>query len=295
MSQLAIRVAEPVSRVRYGALAGALVLLLLPASARAQTPAAAAPPDPNPGALTFTGGIDFPSKYVFRGIVQETDSGLTMFPYGDLGIAFYSGDGGLKSASVNFGVWNALMTGTSGLDSDAEKLHYEEDFYATLGLGFDHGISLATTWTAYTSPNGLFGTVQELAFKVSKAHMLAPYGLIAFELDGQADGGSNEGTYLELGVGPSWSLGGGKATLAVPVKLGLSLNDYYEGVDGDETFGFFDVGALFTVPLGSPTGKYGAWNFHAGVDVFAFGDRNKALNNGDTGKAVVSFGIGVVY
>jgi hypothetical protein len=295
MSQLAIRVAEPVSRVRYGALAGALVLLLLPASARAQTPAAAAPPDPNPGALTFTGGIDFPSKYVFRGIVQETDSGLTMFPYGDLGIAFYSGDGGLKSASVNFGVWNALMTGTSGLDSDAEKLHYEEDFYATLGLGFDHGISLATTWTAYTSPNGLFGTVQELAFKVSKAHMLAPYGLIAFELDGQADGGSNEGTYLELGVGPSWSLGGGKATLAVPVKLGLSLNDYYEGVDGDETFGFFDVGALFTVPLGSPTSKYGAWNFHAGVDVFAFGDRNKALNNGDTGKAVVSFGIGVVY
>ena len=46
----------------------------------------------------------------------------------------------------------------------------------------------------------MFGTVQELVFKVSKAHMLAPYGTIAFELDGQADGGSNEGIYLELGV-----------------------------------------------------------------------------------------------
>jgi hypothetical protein len=295
MSQLAVRVAECISRVRSYALAGAIAILLLPGSANAQT--AAAPPDPNPGALTFTGGIDFPSKYVFRGIVQETDSGLTMFPYGDLGIAFYSGDGGLKSASVNVGIWNALMTGSSGLDGPFEKLHYEQDVYATLGLGFDHGISLATTWTAYTSPNGMFGTVQELAFKVSKAHMLNPYGLIAFELDGQADGGSNEGTYLELGVGPSWPLAGGKATISVPVKLGLSLNDYYEDLDGgDDTFGYLDVGALFTVPLGSPTSKYGAWSVKAGVDVFAFGDRNKDLtNNGDRGKAVVSFGIGVVY
>ena len=62
----------------------------------------------------------------------------------------------------------------------------------------------------------MFGTVQELAFKVSKSHWLSPYATIAFELDGQADGGSNEGVYLELGVGPSWSLAGGKVTLGVP-------------------------------------------------------------------------------
>ena len=36
--------------------------------------------DPNTGALTFTGGVDLPSKYVFRGLVQEADSGLTLFP-----------------------------------------------------------------------------------------------------------------------------------------------------------------------------------------------------------------------
>ena len=159
------------------ALAGAAMVLLLAASASAQTPApAAAPPDPNTGALTFTGGLDVPTKYVFRGIVQEADSKLTLFPYGDLGISFYSGEGALKSASVNFGVWNALLTGSSGLDGDTDKLHYEEDFYTTLTLGFDKGFSLATTYTAYTSPNGMFGTVQELMFKVSKAHMLAPYG-----------------------------------------------------------------------------------------------------------------------
>ena len=162
-----------------------------------------------------------------------------------------SGDGGLKSVGVNFGVWNSLQTGSSGSDGPTGKLHYEEDFYATLALGFGGGVGLATTYTSYTSPNGMFTTVKEIAFKVSKTHMLAPYGLVAFELDddGQADGGTKKGTYLELGVGPSWPLGGGKATLTVPVKIGLSLKDYYEGLDGDSKFGFFDVGALITVPL----------------------------------------------
>ncbi len=276
------------------AMASAMLILMVATVASAQTPAPA-PPDPNPGALTFTGGLDVPSKYIFRGIVQEADSKLTLFPYGDIGIAAYSGSGALKSATVNFGVWNALLTGSSGLDGPTNKLHYEEDFYATLGLGFDHGITFGTTYTAYTSPNGVFPTVQELGFKVSKTHWLNPYGIIAFELDGQADAGANKGTYLELGVGPSWPLAGGKATIAVPVKAGFSLKDYYESFDGDHKFGYLDVGGLVTLPLGSSTSRFGAWNLHGGVDVYAFGDTTKAFNAGDGGKVVVSFGIGVVY
>ena len=46
-------------------------------------------------------------------------------------------------------------------------------------------------FTAYTSPNGSFRTVKELAFKVAHASKFAPYGLVAFELSGQADGGSD--------------------------------------------------------------------------------------------------------
>jgi hypothetical protein len=114
-------------------------------------------------------------------------------------------------------------------------------------------------------------------------------------LNGQADGGSNEGVYLELGVGPSWPVAGGKVTVAVPVKLGLSLRDYYEGPDGDQKFGYFQAGGLVTVPITSATSKFGAWNIHGGVDVYAFGDTTKAFNSGDSGKVVPSFGIGVVY
>lgn len=253
------------------------------------------PPDPNPGALTVIAGLDVPSVYVFRGITQEADPELTLFPYVDLGMALYSGDGAIKSVGVNVGVWNSLQTGSSGEDGPTGKLHYEEDFYTTLSLGFGGGFSLATTYTAYTSPNGMFNTVHDIAFKVSKSAWFSPYGVIIFELDGQADGGSHEGTYLELGATPAWPLAGGKLTFSVPVKLGLSVNDYYEGPDGDSAFGYFDIGALATIPLSSSTSKLGAWNIHGGVDLYLFGDTTQFFNGGDSSKWVGLIGFGLTY
>jgi len=293
MTEISLRVFGRTARVAVAALAMAVGTAGL-ASAQSAA-AAAAPADPNPGALTFTGGVDFPSKYVFRGLVQEADSKLTLFPYGDIGIALFSGEGGIKSASVNFGVWNALMTGSSGTDGASGHSHYEEDFYTTLTLGFDKGFSLGTTYTAYTSPNLSFGTVHELAFKVAKTHFVNPYGLIAFELSGQADGGESEGTYAELGVGPAWTLAEGKAIVTVPVKFGFSLNDYYEGPEGDEKFGYFQIGGQIAAPLTSSTNKFGVWTVKGGIDIYAFGDTPKAFNNGDGSKVVATFGIGVVY
>jgi hypothetical protein len=256
---------------------------------------ASAQDDPNPGALTFTGAFDVPSVYVFRGIVQESDPKLTIFPSGDLGIAAVSGDGAVKSVGVNFGSWHSLQTGSSGIDGPTGRLHYEEDFYATLGLSFAGGVSVGTTFTAYTSPNSMFNTVKEVSLKVAKTHLLAPYGLVAFELSGAADGiDDGTGTYLELGVGPTFPIGSSKLTLTVPVKLGLSLKDYYQGSDGDQKFGFLDIGGLVTVPLGAAD-KFGSWNLHGGADVLVFGDTTKAFNNGDSSKIVGLVGVGVTY
>jgi hypothetical protein len=257
--------------------------------------AAAQGQDPNPGAITFTGGLDVPSVYVFRGIVQESDPELTMWPYGDIGIALGSGDGAIKSVGVNFGVWNSLHTGSSGSDGFTEHLHYEEDFYATLGLGLARNISVGATFTAYTSPNLLFNTVKEVSFKVAQASRINPYGIIGFEVgENGADGGTQKGTYLELGVGPTFALGS-KATLAIPLKLGTSLNNYYELNGDDHKFGFFDVGGLVTVPLTGIPAQFGSWNIHGGVDLLTFGDTTKAFNAGDKNKVVGLIGIGVTY
>ena len=249
---------------------------LLPGVALAQ----GSPTDPNPGALTVTGGLDAPSVYVFRGIVQESDPKVTLFPYADLGIALASGAGSLKSV------------GTGGF---TEHLHYEEDFYATLALGFGKGLTFGTTYTAYTSPNFVFDTVTELSVKVSQSGRFSPYGLVGFELGAHgADGGAKKGTYLEVGVGPGFSLGS-KMRLTITVKLGASLKNYYELNGVDHRFGFLDVGALVTVPLSGASNRFGSWNVHGGVDVFTFGDSTKAFNAGDKNKIVGLVGVGLTY
>jgi hypothetical protein len=273
------------------------LLMVLVSAATASPARAQGSADPNPGSLTLTGGFDFANAYFFRGIFQD-DTGVVMWPYGDLGFALHSGDGLLKSVGVNIGTWNSLHTGDAGSSGPSGKLWYESDFYAGASLGFGR-TTVGVTYTAYTSPNQMFGTVKELSFKVAVddsgllgAVAVKPYGLLAQELDGQADGGANEGTYLELGIGPGFSLS--KMSVTVPVKVGLSLNDYYEGIAGDETFGFLSVAGVVTVPLTSAPTKFGSWNIHGGVEFLMLGDRNEAVF-GDSSHVIGSIGIGLSY
>jgi hypothetical protein len=265
-----------------------MLLTLATGTARAQDS------DPNPGAITLTTGIDLPSVYFFRGIRQEADPELTMFPFGDVGISL------TDRASINFGVWNSLHTGSSGLSATPTKkrIHYEQDFYVMLNLGLGSGVTLTPFFTSYTSPNGSFGTVNEFAFKVAHASKFAPYGIVAFEMSGQADGGTDEGTYGEIGIAPSWPLGGANATMGIPVKLGFSLKDYYQDLTTgeDSKFGYFDIGALFTVPFTSAPTKFGTWNIHGGVNFLALGDGTKQFNtDGDSKQVIGSIGIGMSY
>ncbi len=279
-------------RAAWRALVGvsALVAWLVPGVVAAQGTTG----DPNSGRLTFTGGVDAPTVYVFRGILQETDPAITVWPYGDIGLTLASGEGTVKSVNLNVGVWNSLQTGSSGTDGFTEHAHYEEDFYSTLSLGLARGITAGLTYTAYTSPNQMFNTVKEVSVKVAQAGRINPYGLVAFEVgEYGADGGENAGTYLELGAAPAFPIG--RLTLGVPVKLGMSLSNYYELDGADRRFGYLDVGAIITVPLSGSTSSFGAWNIHGGVDLFTMGDTTKAFNAGEKTKVVGLVGIGVTY
>jgi hypothetical protein len=138
--------------------------------------------------------------------------------------------------------------------------------------------------------------VKELAFKLSVDDSatlgkgaLAPYVLVAVELsdDGQADAGDAKGTYLELGVSPGYE--GANASLAVPIKIGLSAGDYYEfGSGRDSKFGYFSVAGIVTVPLG------GNANIHFGGEFQALGDNLKALYDKDT-VGIASVGLGFAF
>ena len=253
----------------------------------------------NQGALTFTGGLDVPSIYYFRGFRQERDPKVTLWPFMDLGITFRSGDQPFERVGTNLGTWNSLNTGSSGLEGPAQGLHYEEDFYATFALGLGSDVGLGVTYTAYTSPNNMATTIHEASVKVARAGWLNPYGLVAFELSdkGQADSGNSKGTYVEFGASPSWRWK--SLTFSGPMRVGLSAKDYYEGRDGDQPFGFFDIGGLATFPLGVPE-RFGSWNVHGGASYLLLGDTTEARNidqDGNiSGRAVVTiFGVGVSY
>ena len=264
--------------------------------------------DPNPGALTLSGGYDFLNQYMFRGIRQNSTE-IAMWPWADLGIAAYSGDGGLKSVSFNVGTWNSLHTGDTGSDGASGKLWYESDFYATLGLGFGGGVTFSTTYTAYTSPNVSFSTVKEVMFKLGVddtpqlgKFSVKPYVLIAQEFSDEADGLTNgqadagpqggAGTYLEFGGAPGYAFP--KGSIAVPIKVGLSLNDYYQLDGEDNKFGFFSIAGIVTVPLGGTT-KFGAWNVHGGVEYQALGTTTEYFNGGDSSQMIYSIGLGFSY
>jgi hypothetical protein len=262
-------------------------------SARAQPPEA---PNPNSGSLHFTGGTDDASAYVFRGFVQEQDPKLTVFPYGDVAVALTSGDGPIRSTVVNVGVWNSLNTGASGAEGPSGHTHYEEDFYARVNWLFRGGIAVGGGYMARTSPNNMFDTQQEIQLKIARTDRLNPYAFLATELTvaGQADNGLHKGTYLELGGVPNFAVGR-KARLAIPVKAGFSVHDYYELAGTDHRFGFFDVGALLTVPLRAVPARFGAWNVHGGAEIYLLGDTTRAANDGQRSKPVGSVGVGVIY
>jgi hypothetical protein len=107
--------------------------------------------------------------------------------------------------------------------------------------------------------------------------------------------------YLELGVEPGIDLGESPASLSFPVTLGLSVNDYYQhvpivgGPEDDSAFGFFQVGAIVSVPLEAPA-QYGSWDVYGGVNFQFYGDGLKTINGSDdSGRAIAVFGISLGY
>jgi hypothetical protein len=254
--------------------------------------------------VAVSGGLDVVNTYMFRSI-QQNFAGAALWPWIDLGIPAYSGDGGLKGVNVNIGIWNSLHTANNpGL---ATKGHYELDFYTALTLSGSKA-AFTTTYTSYTSPNDSFTHVKEIMFKLavddSAKWGLKPYATVAVEMGtsaftGQADGGLGAGTYFELGMAPSIPIG--RATLAITTKFGFSLKDYFESCIttgtvtrcSDSSFGYSSSGGIITVPLGEADTPGSHWNIHGGIEYQ--GLKHQVFGNTDQHKVIGSIGVGFAY
>lgn len=279
---------------RVGLVLGlSVIVTLTPQLANAQD---------NEGSISGTVGVDAGHAYFFRGILQERE-GLIAQPYGDVTVQFADGSDGPVGVALTIGQWNSLHSGPTGADGNAAntKMWYESDAFAGVTLGFDN-FEAGVTYTSYLSPNDSFGTVKELSFGLSMddsellgAFAMSPHVLVAMELDGQADGGTSEGAYLQLGVEPAYGILDDRMGVGFPVTVGLSLQDYYEDGDTfDDGFGFFEVGAIVTAPVEVPAG-YGSWELHGGFRVLTLGDYLRAINDGDRYQPVAVFGLSIGY
>lgn len=275
------------------------VALVAPSAAAAQGPGSVGP---DPGKISLVGGFDITNAYMFRGLRQD-DTRVIMFPFVEASVDVHDDDDGLTEVALLIGSWNSLHTGAAGATGPSGKLWYESRFYSGAAFTFSPGVTVAGTYTAYPSPNNSFTTVKELGFRASAegftpgGFVLRPHALVAFEMDtepgiGQADSGASGGTYFEAGVAPG--ITDPAFTVTFPIKLGLSLDDYYELGGVDHPFGFLSLGAVASVPIGRTT-SYGAWDVHGGLEFQSLGDTPEAFNGGDQSKLIGFVGVGFAY
>ena len=261
----------------------------------------------NTGNVSFSAGVDFTTHYFFRGALQE-DQGLITQPYGEMGATLFESDGIIKELDMYAGIWSSFhseetfaMTTNDGPDS-----WYEADLYVGTSATLPANFSADLSYIAYTSPNDAFDTIQEIDLGLSyddsewwgdSGFALSPSATFAFEVDNTLLG-SDEGTYLGLGVSPSFTVVDSEdypITASVPVTVGLSLDDYYDLNNDDDTFGFASVAPGLSMPLSFMPNEFGDWTLSAGAEFFFLGDNNETLNNGDDFEAVGSIGISMTY
>jgi hypothetical protein len=245
-------------------------------------------------------GFDITSQYFFRGIRQETN-GLILQPWADLQYGLIDGNDSVRSLDLTIGTWNSLQS-----DTDGDGSWYEGRGFLDLAAAVGEKWTFGLRYTAYGNPNRAsrgFGNVQEVAFRGQlddRGYLgdlieggLQPYAMIACETAGEreyyfnsaADDGP--GVYGEIGINPSFNTGIGDDDLRlyVPVKLGVSVNDYYQdsSTGKDEHFGYLDVGVEVRQPLKFLPGRMGPWDAVVGLHGLLLGDNCEERNTGTPG------------
>ncbi|MFP4144659.1 MAG: TorF family putative porin [Phycisphaeraceae bacterium] len=243
--------------------------------------------------LSFEAGVDVTSEYWFRGIGQQNE-GLIVQPWAEIALGeFELGDE--VTVSPYAGTWNSIHE----VDEDE---WFERDLYAGLAFSLPGGWGVDVSYVNLYSPAGDITFAEEIDLSISyddsESWGLAPYALLAYETSGGSDAGTNEGTYLELGIEPSWAMNMSQdhdITLSVPVAVGLSLDDYYENPAGeDDTFGFVQVGLAASMPLDEN------WSLGGGVYGLYLGDTARDISadfgTGDDDTAVFgTVGVSVAF
>lgn len=263
--------------------------------------------DFNLGRFHMTFGFDITTAYFFRGIKQER-SGVNVQPYATIAVDLIEWDGGGITGDLT--TWHSFATDETNASDSSQGLvrsWYEADLGGGMTVKQD-ALALRLGYNIATSPNDGADEVQEIILGLNvddsswmDAWALNPAMTIAFEVseDGGDGTGSGGGVYMELGITPGFNIDVGPAQdirVNFPTLLGLSLSGFYQDSAGhDNTFGFFESGVRFLIPLPLPK-AFGKWTLTSGVRFLYLGDTTSAFNvNGDECQVIGTFGLNLSF
>ena len=242
--------------------------------------------DPNTGALTLTFDNSFTTAYMFRGIMNERD-GLIWQPSISLSLnVFEAEEGVVQSVDLGIATWLSIQSEDTLSSGSGPDAMYETDYYPSLSVSWAGGVTSAITYYFYTSPNNAFRTVEEIAVDLSYddsellgAFAMSPTASFVFETHRSSFGGIGKGAVFEFGVEPGAEVklpmdSADKYPIAitVPVKLALSMDDYYRDGSDNDVYGYARIGLHAGIPIACIPPRYGAWSITNGFDLYFLGD-----------------------
>ena len=255
-----------------------------------------------PSSLTVTAGVGFSHAYYFRGYLQEND-GLISQPSIAVGFPVWTNEAETLTIGAEVGQWNSFHSAQTGAAS-GPGTWYESDFWGALTAEFGNA-TVYGMYTFYTSPSGAFETIQELTVGGSYGFAFGgdenPIGLTVGTLVAMetVDGPGSTDVYWEVNaeLSKDFTVGERTITMAVPVALGFSLDDYYVDANADnEFFGYASVGLMGSMPINFQNGRYGDWTIQAGVQgLFLTADSLEAINDGESTEVVGTIGLGIDF
>ena len=276
--------------------------------------------NPNTGAIHLSAGADVTTQYNFRGMNLE-DQGFILQPWVGLTSQIYSGDAlapVIEGVALKVSLWNSLQDASPGTQGHPQW--YQANVSVGTVLDLPYGLTGEVMYVYAEDPEFPGNYYEEVDLRLAYDDSalwegvldmpgfngLQPHVLVAIETDGAADGVGNGGdVYYEIGIEPSvrvvesadWPV-----TLSVPMTIAFGDN-YYEytnssGLPDDDSFGYFDVGLVCSVPLKCVPVEHGQWEAYAGVHFLFKGDGAEALTTNastDDSEIIGSAGISMSY